>query len=167
MERDLERLSVATARIADEATKDTIRATAKRYVSSPGGLMDHIRSEPIVPTAGIVGVSRIDGALDALPYWRAQNYGYTGFIGRVIKGFFYDTPGFGGVPTPPESGRDDQAMFAPDADGGYGTIQHPLQPRHFLERGRDAALAYWRREQRAIIDRTVREIRVAIGRAVP
>lgn len=145
-------LSVRTSEIADAEIKAHIRSSAKRAVQTePGGLIDQIQSEPIRADAGMVGVARLDGTpgLDNLAYWRAQEYGLdAGFVGRVIHGYFYD---FGGSnPTEPEHGRGDQPFFAPDSGGGFGTIKNPIEARHFLSKGTDAALVYWRREQQRI-----------------
>lgn len=158
-------LAVRTAEIADDEIKAQIKATAKRSVQTqPGGLIDQIVSEPIRADAGMVGVGRIDGSpgLDNLEYWRAQEYGLDeGFVGRTIHGFFYDQGGTN--PTEPEHGRGDQPLFAPDAAGGFGTIQNPIEARHFLAHGTDAALAYWKREQQRINANISRRLNTALA----
>lgn len=101
----------------------------------PTGVEPHlanlIKSRPLAPTTGAVGVadtSELDRAINPNtpgygPYWRAQEYG-TGShgapgedvpsqIGRTIVGFFYEAGGQGGGVRP-------QAQYA----GGNGP--HPL-----------------------------------------
>lgn len=163
MEAELAAVATETAVIADEAIRERIHSTAKRAVQTvPGGLIDQIKSEPIIPTAGIVGIGRISGTLDTLPYWRSQEYGLDeqNFIGRVLHGFFHD---FGFTnPTEPAPGIGTQPYFQPDPLGGAGVIHNPIEARHFLRDGAEVAAAFWIRETRRVAVQTAAKIRVAL-----
>lgn len=157
-------LSLRTAEVADASIQAAIKSSAKRSEQTkPGGLLDRVHSEPIRADAGLVGVGRLDGpdGMDNLAYWRAQEYGLEeGFVGRVLHGFFYDAGGAN--PTKPEHGRGDQPYFAPDAGGGFGTIRHPIQARHFMRDGTNTAAKFWLREQRRINTNFRRRLETAL-----
>lgn len=163
MEAELAAVAAETAVVADEAIRERIHSTTKRAAQTqPGGLLDQIASEPIIGAAGIVGIARISGRLDSLPYWRAQEYGLDeqNFIGRVLHGFFFD---FGYTnPTEPSPGYGDQPYFQSDPLGGAGVIQHPIEARHFLRDGAEVAAAFWTKETRRVAVETAAKIRVAL-----
>lgn len=163
MEAELAAVAAETVVLADATIRERIHSTAKRAVQTmPGGLIDQIKSEAIVPTAGIVGIGKITGTLDTLPYWRSQEYGLDeqNFIGRVLHGFFHD---FGFTnPTEPAPGYGNQPFFQPDPLGGAGVIQNPIEPRHFLRDGAEVAAAFWLRETRRVAVETAAKIRVGL-----
>lgn len=124
------------------------------------------------------------------PFWRAQEFG-TGSpevksqLGRVIRGYF-----FGGGLTDPEvpqsvyaGGGGPHPIFVSAASqqsimgsvgfaggggarggvGGFGTIQHEIEGRHFIGDGANAVLADWRVGIRDIETRTVQRLQAVIG----
>lgn len=135
-----------------------------------------IRSAPlhgILPgnlATGAVGIGNhtyLDKAVDPLypgkSYWRAQEYGLDqGFVGRRVRGYFFGA-GYSGEPSRPGAAPSRthplfvparQQMFnfggrGPGKRGGFGAsmlIENPIEPRRFLERGRDHAYTQWLRE---------------------
>lgn len=190
--RQMDQLAARTAARADEYIKQMIAATAKRPDHGGGKkhMRDHIRSEPRPGPLGFadsVGVARIS-ELDKIrnpysvsqrgrePYWLAQERGSTHNVGRVIRGYFFG-PGFSN-PERPVAGASDASMFLSGTAaqafglsprggrGGLGTIQRPITPRHFLDRGADRARADWFRGIRVAEQRSIAEIR-AVTRAAP
>lgn len=148
------------------ATKKRVGRTGKRP-----GLMDVIHSRPVHRFRGVatgeVGVADeawLDRAVNPLgpqygPYWFAQEFGSTAQLGRMIRGFFGDAGGpidvpraqfkGGGGPHPifypagagaGASGRG-QGPGTRGGRGGWGTIDHPIQARHFIRDGATRAFA--------------------------
>lgn len=156
MWKEYEKLGVDGAIKADELIRARIRATAVRPPTS-GRLESGIISRPLPTTwpAGAVGIADID-ALDkaavnprfhaAGPYWRTQEYGYAGHVGRRVPGYFQ--PG-GARP----SGAEFRVHPYFEQVGGAGgraprgtpamVIRKPIEARHFLRDGTDDMLA-WR-----------------------
>jgi hypothetical protein len=137
MWRDYDALSVDGARKADELIRARVRATAVRPPTS-GALEGGISSAPIPSTfpAGAVGIADLDTLNAATmrantnePYWRAQEYGYAGNVGRRLRGFF--NPG-----NSPASGA--EFRHHPYFDTGPGprmVIRRPIYARNFLHDG--------------------------------
>lgn len=119
------------------------------------------------------------------PYWRAQEFGTGGGgvpsqLGRVIRGYFYG-PGLTD-PTPPRSiyaggggphpifvsAKAQRAIYgslgfsggggARGGVGGYGTIEHEIQARHFIRDGANRAEAEWRRGMAQIESDAIRSL---------
>lgn len=129
-------------------------------------------------TVGIADIDWLNKAINpASPeygtYWMAQEFGSTAQVGRVIRGFFFGS-GYGGAPSAPQAqyaggggphpifvtARSQRALYGDSGFsggagsqggvGGFGTIRHPIRPRHFIQKGADQALGEWRRGIRLI-----------------
>ena len=183
---DLDALAKATAIDAQKRMRDQLRLTRKRPdTRMTPQLRNNLIARPEYPggklATGVVGVAdieRLDSVVNPLgpqygPYWRAQEYGTTAHVGRVIRGFFFG-PGGGGTPSRPQAqyagGKGPHPIFVTagqhaaaasvlgfSADeaggggtrgglGGFGTIRHPIQPRFFIRDGANQAEAEWRTE---------------------
>lgn len=160
LEDDLSQLSRRTAAVADRAIRDRFRATQTRPETSKAHhLVDMIRSAPL-PLGG-VAVALIDELDKAIneetgygPYWRAQEYGSVAvgnvMTGRVLFGRFAG-PGHDDAPRAQYAGGPAPgSSFAYGAlggdDPGYGTVQHEIEPRHFLRDGTDEGWTFYRAE---------------------
>lgn len=153
---------------SEEEIKRRIESTARRAAEVSGDLMGGVVSDVIQPDAAMVGVGRItDGGMGDVPYWRAQEYGLEeGFVGRVIKGYFTDIGGAN--PQAPDqffAGRGTQPEFQMDSSGGFGTIKHPIRPRHFMERGADTTARWWLAQTERAVNRTARQLARALSSA--
>jgi hypothetical protein len=163
LEGELVALSRRTAGLADNAIVRHIRATQVRPETTKSlHLEDCIVSVPF--PFGTVKIALIDELEKATnpwsggAYWRTQEYGSVAvgntMTGRVLYGRFAgpshdDVPrnafAGGGGPGSEFLGGTIAAMreFAGGDEGGYGTVEHEDQPRHFLQMGMDeAALAH-------------------------
>lgn len=153
---EYERLGIRAAAKADSFVRNRIRQTQVRPDAS-GRLRSSIASHPLPSTfpAGAIGIADLDqldrGATQAGPYWRAQEYGTTAHVGRVVPGYFQ-----------PGSARPDPAQFRAHpyfepVQFQRGTpamvIRRPLRARHFLRDGA-AETVVWRAAQEARIQRT-------------
>jgi hypothetical protein len=134
---------------------------------------------------GIADIARLDKVVNpqypgAGTYWRAQEYGSTHLVGTIIRGFFFG-PGWSGDPTPPQNPPPSplQPLFMPAGGqraafgdlgfsggagkrggvGGFGTIQNPIQARHFIAKGADQAEITWRAGIAAIQKSAIAQIR--------
>lgn len=186
MNRDLDELAVASAADAKKKIQAYLKLTAKRPAAGDG--QPHINSlitcRPLHRFSGIatgeVGVADeavLDKAVDPLypgagEYWRAQEFGSTAHVGRIIRGYFYG-PGFSN-PTPPLASPPSplQPLFVPSGaqraaynalgfqggggkqggTGNIGEIHNPIQARHFISRGANDARRDWRAGIEAISD---------------
>jgi hypothetical protein len=169
MWRDYEQLSVAGAAEADRLIRERIRQTQVRPDAS-GRLIGSIQSRPLraaLPGGG-VGIADLDilekgtvnpNAPKAGSYWRAQNYGTTAHVGRIVPGYFQ-----------PGNARPSAAEFrvhpyfqqsGPPARRGTPAmvIRRPLQARHFMEDGTRAAVNWHRARSNEIDNRAVARLR--------
>jgi hypothetical protein len=98
MWKEYDALSTAAAAHADQAIVRRIRATAVRGRTS-GRMEAGVVSHALTTTwpAGAIGIADIDilNATAINPqyqsagtYWRTQEYGYAGHVGRIVPGFF-------------------------------------------------------------------------------
>lgn len=164
IERDI--TAMATQRI-----KDKIRQSAKRPHAGgvTGEMSSHVISQPIASYPSIAGVgvalySELDKTVNPNsasrePYWRTQEYGYSGHVGRVLHGLYFGAGfGGGGVPANPAEFRQ-HPLFRP---GGKGTppmtIRKPIEARFFLRDGAAEAEAAWRLRIRAADARVARSL---------
>lgn len=163
-------LSIKTAVEADEFIRKAIDQTRKRPPAT-GAMSRGIVSRPLAGAnlpAGEVGIADLN-LLDAsgrhrplgrrgIPYWMAQEFGSTAAVGRIVPGYFGDSP------TPPGSSRPDAGQsrlhpffhqVGPKAPRGTPAmlVQQPIEARHFLRDGTRDAMAQWEINSRAI-DRT-------------
>jgi hypothetical protein len=165
MVRDYELLAKRGAEKADSLVRDRIRQTAVRPPTS-GRLTAAIQSEPLkLPFAGggvgIANLATLDKravnptAKKAGEYWRAQEYGTSAHVGRIIPGFFM--PGRS-KPSAAEFRNHPYFEQAKRGKGGKakkGTpamrITRPIHARHFLRDG-TVAFVVWHEQQSARIN---------------
>lgn len=154
IERDI--TALATQRI-----RDKIRQSAKRPAGGASGEMaSHVLCEPIPSYPSIAGIgiakfSELDKTINPNrssqePYWRTQEYGYTGAVGRELHGLFFNSARFGGrgVPANPADFRR-HPIFRVMGKGPPMKIGRPIQARYFLRDGAAEAEAAWRLRVRA------------------
>lgn len=151
-----------TAAVADDAIRQKIRETAKRPdTAHPIHLLDAIRSAPIAQGVVAVGLleelNKVENSETGGIYWRTQEEGSVA-VGNIMTGrplfgrFVSDSTGYSDVPRAEYGGAGNAPgaeFFFGDLSGdppGFGTIQHEIQPRHFLRDGADAAFAEYQRE---------------------
>lgn len=142
------RIAQATAVEADRLMKMDLKAKIVRPpTGNRPGLEDSIVS--VAPLGGQIAtglvevalVDKLEGALGTggAAYWRTQEFGYTGNVGRTIQGVF---TGAGGSAPPDPTLFRQHPVFMPGA-GGKGTIGRPIPAKHFLRDGSDAALVLY------------------------
>jgi hypothetical protein len=162
LERDLVALSERTAAFADERIRAKIRSTQKRPPTEhPVHLLDVIKSE-ILPLGGVaVGVlselDKLENPETGGRYWRTQEEGSVAvgnvMTGRILYGRFVG-PGYSEVPSRIDGAfRPGSEFLFGDLSGdppGFGTIQHEIEPRHFMRDGSLEAFAEYRREITAL-----------------
>lgn len=159
VERGVARAAVTTARESERAIIDRINKTRVRPIDGSEErkrLEDGVQSEPL--TLGAVGVASIEAldsvvGIDGKPFWRAQEYGSTHNVGRVIIGLFQ-----------PGNSLPDQQLFRQHpvfvvGQGGAMRIQRPIPARHFLRDGTAAAALFRERQFSEIESIAVDEIR--------
>lgn len=116
-----------------------VRPEAGGFRGGRKRLNEGIHSEALGGGAvGIGAIGELDSVVgtDGKPYWRAQEFGYTGNVGRVVLGFFQ-----------PGSSAPSQAQFRQHGvfvagDGPPMHIQRPIQARHFMREGAAAAALF-------------------------
>jgi hypothetical protein len=140
VERNVGEIGVETVKVADRAIIDRIRITRVRPDAGslgavrPKRLEEGIHSE--VLGLGAVGIASIDEletvvGTDGRPFWRAQEYGSTHNVGRVVIGIFQ--PG-GAMPDQQDFRK--HPIFQVGGEGaGAMHIQRPIPARHFLRDG--------------------------------
>jgi hypothetical protein len=180
LNRDLRQVEVDIARIADERIRAKIRQSAKRPDSGgrSGNMAGNVRSEPLPSTPSIagVGIARYD-ILDRtvnpdrkskVPYWRTQEFGYVGHVGRELHGLFYGAHYLGGGRPATQAEFRRHPLFRASPKGPPMRIGRPIKARHFLRDGSLEAEAIWRRRVRAAELRFARSVQQVIaGQAVP
>lgn len=162
IERDI--AAMATQRI-----RDKIRQTAKRPSGGESGDMaSHVISAPIPSYPSIAGVgvasfAELDKTVNPNrssqePYWRTQEYGYAGAVGRELHGLYYNA-GFAGrgVPANPGEFRV-HPLFRAAAKGPSMKIRRPITARWFLRDGAAEAEAAWRLRIRLADQRVARSL---------
>jgi hypothetical protein len=174
MWREYDALGTSASIKADEIIRRRIRQTAVRPPAS-GRLESGVVSRPIPTTwpGGALGVADLEilektainpryHGKGKKSYWRAQEYGYAGHVGRRVVGLFEGT-------SPPSASEFrvhayfEQAARNAQGKAPKGTpamvITKPLHARHFLRDGTDELLL-WRQREVSRINR------VAINRLV-
>lgn len=160
MVRDYESLATRGAAKADELVRERIRQTAVRPPTS-GRLTAAIQSAPLKQPfpGGGVGIANL-ATLDKLAvnpnakkkgeYWRAQEYGTSAHVGRIVPGFFM--PGRS-KPSAAEFRNHpyfEQAKRGKGGKASKGTpamvIRRPIHARHFLQDG-TVAFVLWHAQQ--------------------
>jgi hypothetical protein len=159
LERDLVLLSERISKFADERIRAKIRSTQKRPPTEhPVHLLDVIKSEPL-PLGGVaIGVldelNKLENPESGGVYWRTQEEGSVAvgnkMTGRILYGRFVGPGGYSEAPSRISGGfRPGSEFLFGDLSGdapGFGTIQHEIEPRHFLRDGSLEAFAEYRRE---------------------
>lgn len=162
LERDLLVVSERTAKLADARIRDRIKATASKQrtvTERPFHLTDGIVSEPL-PLGGVaVGIlselDKVRNPEDGGTYWRTQEEGSVAvgnrMTGRVLYGRFVGQ-GYSEVPVRGARGPGSEFMFGVLSGDtpGFGTIQHEIQPRHFLRDGSLEAFGIYREEVKSL-----------------
>jgi hypothetical protein len=160
-------LNMAASKTAIAADKAIVIALKAKMVRPPTGmrpgLADVIWSTPV--QAGpfsfgeveIAWLSKLEQAVGTSgePYWRTQEYGYAGNIGRQIFGTFM---GAGGSSLPSQLEFRQHPIFMP-GQGGPGTIDRPIPGKHFLKEGTAVAADLWLSLVRAATQRVVVKLR--------
>jgi hypothetical protein len=181
--RELELIAKQTATAAQDLILEEEAKSRVRPDTGGGGgdrLENHLGfSAPLNALPGSVGVNYEPELYEHVPWWWTNEEGYSGFVGRVVHGFFYDAGWTGG--TRPDTSRSrehplfravgpqgDQEHRITDAqsaadyehpEGARGPgmlIQNPIPARRFVERGYAKASAQWHtrvRAARAAFDR--------------
>lgn len=156
-EQDLRRVERTSSARITRGMRERVTKTAVRAGTS-GNMRDALIARPIqfaLPT-GSIGIADIP-ALDAVvnprsprygPYWRTQEYGYAGHVGREVKGGFYSAGG-GGPYKPTAADFRQHPIFIP-GKGGKMVIGRPIRARHFIRDTIDAERALWLAEMEGV-----------------
>jgi hypothetical protein len=169
--RDLRRIAHETALVAEKETRAALDASQVRPdpATNHKRLRDVIRADPWDATpntaTGTVTIGPHD-VLDAVIYWRVQEFGH--HFSHSPKGFFVG-PGGAGQFRPSILERRLHPIFITLARansmgmtvkrGTAKRIPPPvIKPRGFLEKGADKAAAYWTSEVTRAVDRFAREL---------
>lgn len=164
---------IVIAQATDNAVRDRIRATAVRQGTSDR-MYKAIESRPIRPGGSplpLFAVGQVDISILAKatlrrgarkPYWGAQEFGYTGNIGRRVRGLFFP----GGVAPDPSQFRV-HPVFSRTTSTRVSAVMHiqrPIEERAFLRSGvMSAALLrqrLWRQIERDALAELQRALRL-------
>lgn len=145
--RDLDVASQRSAAKADAFIRGRLRATeVGRPSPVTGGLASHIVSIPGSRGAfGIASVEELDKTVNARSggiYWRAQEWGYSGNVGRIVPGYFM--PGQS-KPSGAEFRSHPYFEQRPAPKGSKVPamrITRPIPARYYLRDGTVEAVAY-------------------------
>ena len=172
---EMELLAVRTSAEATLKIQQQLKRTAKRPDNRlKPHIRDHIVCRPAnrtglrIPTGevGIADIEELNKVVNPLtpqfgPYWETQEEGYSGHVGRNIHGLFFG-PGLsdgGDRPRAAFKGGSGPHPIFVAGPGGAGTIDEPIQARHFIENGTRATEKDWLAQLRAIERRTVAALR--------
>lgn len=107
-------------------------------------------------------VSKLDEAVNpeggVLPYWRAQEFGYSGNLGRRLFGTFSGGAA-DAMPTALQFRQHAVFTFGDGPNAGLGTITRPIPAKHFLRDGTDEAETQWLAMTRTAVQAAVLAIR--------
>lgn len=161
MEEKIRAAEVVVAEATDTFVRERIAATQVRP-DNPSGprMITGIKSRPIIYpdlpafAVGQVDISVLDKAATGVsgkPYWPSQEFGYTGHVGRRMRGSFMGT-------------RPDPSMFRVHPVFTVGrpwykmTIRKPIEERAFLRSGVMAGALLRQRMWKQIEAEAVREV---------
>lgn len=177
-ERDLRSLSTRYSKIADQEIKRVLasdpvsvaRGTSGGRRRGGRGLRSHIKSRPLAGIPGGVGVGDIDELQKAQDpdypqdgsYWKVQERGYSGHVGREVYGHFYNSPRGGEGYAPSQDRVRSDAFFRPESPGHKLRIKNPIPAKFYLRDGSAEAGAKWMVEYDKIEARFLRETEVAV-----
>jgi hypothetical protein len=158
-------LNVIAREIATKARQEIQDAEASSRVRPDTGgrggprLGDFIGvSHPIPRSLGSVGINDED-ELDrnGVEWWKTNEYGYGGHIGRQFIGAFEGTR-----PDPNRSREHALLRVGKGPGTGKGTIKEPIPERRFVLSGGQRAEAEWHRRVRASRQRMVSRVEQAV-----
>lgn len=164
--RELQDIAVRIARQAQQDIRDAEVNSRVRGDTGGGGgarLGDYIgESDPLPGVEGSVGINN-EQALSQSPvyWWWTNEEGYSGFIGRTIRGTFQ--PGSAS----PSPGQFRQHPLFQPGGGGKGVIRNPIPARGFVGTGAHKAEAEWHGLIRGAKGRFVAEVTRAVASAPP
>lgn len=166
MEIKIKAGEIAVAEATDIAVRERIRATQVRPDNPRGPRMvNAIESRPIpypnLPAfaVGQVDISVLDRATTRRganrPYWPTQEFGYTGHVGRAVRGAFFP----GGVRPDPAQFRVHPVFLATRSTRiGVMKIGRPIEERAFLRSGVMAGALLRERMWRSIQSDAIKEV---------
>lgn len=183
--------------IAALATEEIQRAEADSRVRPDTGgdggkrLEDYLgESNPLDVVPGSVGVNFEPPLYQNVPWWWTNEEGYSGHIGRVVHGYFYDS-GFTNPSAPSGAQFREHALFraeGPQQESGFRlddgeqyekpgrgarpamVIKNPIPERRFVREGVRVAEAEWHarvRAARSRFDATVDKVFATPVRPAP
>lgn len=158
-------LNVISSEIAVIARKEIVNAEqSSRVRPDTGGgggprLEDSIGvSTPIPRSLGSVGINDEDVLEhNGVGWWKTNEYGYGGHIGRQFIGAFDGTR-----PDPNRSREHALLRIGKGPGTGKGTIKEPIPERRFVLAGGQVAEAEWHRRVRASRERMVSRVEEAV-----
>lgn len=161
-------LAESTAEWANARAIELLEQRRKRgETDSQPHLRDVITSDVVRAPLAEVGVGDLD-MLDQAQrgggtYWKANEFGLEeGFVGRHLHGVFLPS----GTPPGPSNADTAFEITDPDegGDGGWMTIRHPIEAKHFLTDATHEAAARYIREVRRIVSKTETRIAAILAR---
>lgn len=188
-EDELKSIAIRVAGLAQNAIKREEKRTRVRPDTRGGGgprLNQGIgKSRAINVVPGSVGINDHEYAVEhGVDWWWTNEFGYSGHVGRVVHGFFYDA-GFTGRSRPDASRMQEHALFRPEGAqraSGYTQlnaagqafkkrprkqvkgkrpgmlIQNPILARNFVRRGGRTAELEWHRAVERARQRFLRKL---------
>jgi hypothetical protein len=166
LERELKFIAREIATRAEGYIRQAEVDSRVRGDTAGGGgarLQDFIgASAPLPGVPGSVGVND-EQMLEQSPvfWWWTNEEGYSGFIGREIRGFFQP-----GSSSPSPSRFREHPLFRPGGSG-KGVIHNPIPARRFVERGYEQAADEWHAQIRAAKSSFLRTCEAAVAAAPP
>lgn len=182
---DLRKLAREVAVKAEQWIKEAelkSRLRPRGAIGSPNHdvetIQDHLgQSHPLPGVEGAVGINAEPPLYDNVSWWWTQEEGYSGHVGREVKGYFFDA-GYSNPAAPDPSRFREHPLFMAGSKsaglyadlgfsggggprGGKGrkmTIQNPIPPRHFVRDGVQRAEAEWHRQHATARRRFDREL---------
>lgn len=157
--------------IALVATQEIKAILKEKTVRPPTGnrpgLQDLIYSVPVntgnfsFGQVEIGWLSKLNQAINHkgghLPYWRSQEFGSSHNIGRTIFGSFIGADG-GSPPDPSKFRQHPVFAMGTGVGAGPGTINRPIQAKHFLRDGTDVAKFQYLAMVRSVVQTAVAQI---------
>ena len=152
---------IVVAEATDAAVRARIAGTQVRPDNPSGpAMLNGIQSRPLIyPELPAFAVGQVDISVlnkaamssSGKPYWATQEFGYTGFVGREVKG------SFGGT-RPSQSLFRVHPVFTTGSPFYKMTIQRPIEERAFLRSGVMSGALLRQRMWRQIEAEAVRDL---------
>lgn len=172
MRERYERLGIEGAAESEEFVRLRLESSRSGRPDATGRLQAAIQSRPLVSglPAGAIGIGDL-GTLNRAttrssrgrkykPYWRAQEYGYSGNVGRIVPGYFQP----GDSPPSQDEYRAHPYFTRVHYTKGEGetppamVIGEPIEARHFLSNGVRDTLKWYTREAEKIQSQVIADI---------